>query len=116
MARYKGTRLSLTVRVTSSGRNKGSSALQGLTFESTNADLSIVLQSCAMYWPVGAPRVYAASKLRKKSSETGGSNGVSEAESNEQDAVALLGLRASRHGHLFATITATALTIWHTSV
>lgn len=68
-----------------------------------------------MYWPLGAPRVYAATKPHQKLSQPNGS-GNSEEDAVEKDAAVLLGLRVSRSGRLFATITAKALTIWQTSV
>lgn len=68
-----------------------------------------------MYWPLGAPRVYAATKSRQKLSEPNGEDD-SEGDAVEKDAAGLLGLRVSRSGRLFATITAKALTIWQTSV
>ncbi len=68
-----------------------------------------------MYWPLGAPRVYAATRPRGKLSQPNGTED-SEAEAVDRDAAGLLGLRVSRNGHLFATITTKTLTIWQTSV
>lgn len=68
-----------------------------------------------MYWPLGAPRIYAATKpKRKKPKQDGTENAVDAA--GEEDASALLGHRVSRSGQMFATITATTLIIWQTSV
>ena len=68
-----------------------------------------------MYWPLGAPRVYAASRRRRKS---GG--GIDEEKADdeleERESTNILGLRVARRGHLFVTITHTALTVWQTSV
>lgn len=68
----------------------------------------------AMYWPLGAPRVYAATRRKRKSStpefDEEDSEDVEEKDTN------ILGLRVARNGHLFVTITKTALTVWQTSV
>ena len=67
-----------------------------------------------MYWPLGAPRIFAVNKSRNKSVQR-----IDETPLLDYDGLketAILGLRVSRAGHLFATITATALTIWQTSV
>ena len=68
-----------------------------------------------MYWPLGAPRVYAASRRRRKppiSYEEGGDvDNVEEAGSAK-----IIGLQVARNGHLFVTITETALFVWQTSV
>lgn len=66
-----------------------------------------------MYWPLGAPRVYAASRRKRKPSEN------SEEKENgetEEATSRILGLRVARNGHLFITITETALTVWQTAV
>ena len=63
-----------------------------------------------MYWLLGAPQIFAVNKCRKK---TDGDNPQGHEDFEE---TAILGLQVSRTGHLFATITATALTIWQTSV
>ena len=68
-----------------------------------------------MYWPLGAPRVYAAARPRQKPARTNGTSN-SEGEAEVKDATELLGLRVSRSGRLFATITAKTLTIWQSSV
>ena len=71
------------------------------------------LYTQAMYWPLGAPRVYAASRRKRKSSDN------SEEKENgetEEAASRILGLRVARNGHLFITITETALTVWQTAV
>ena len=75
-----------------------------------------------MYWSLGAPRVYAASKNKKKTADAGEndhediSDGDEPLDSNDPNPAALLGLRVSRNGHLFTTITATTLTVWQTLV
>ncbi|MCJ1436274.1 hypothetical protein MMC27_005652 [Xylographa pallens] len=66
-----------------------------------------------MYWPLGAPRVYAARKLSLPSATENGQKGNQKDE--EEKYSALLGLRVSRNGQHFATITATSLNIWQTS-
>ncbi|KAI9870770.1 MAG: hypothetical protein M1830_003825, partial [Pleopsidium flavum] len=58
-----------------------------------------------MYWPLGSPRIYAASP-RPPDPKTSPDDGSTETD--------LLALRVSRNGHLFATITSTTLTIWQT--
>lgn len=65
-----------------------------------------------MYWPLGVPRIYAAATKRRK--VNGGDDYENEASENQPSA--LLGLRVSRNGHLFATITTTTMTVWQTSV
>ena len=68
-----------------------------------------------MYWPLGAPRVYAASRRRRKPRlEADDEKADDEPENTESRSI--LGLRVARHGHLFVTITDTALTVWQTSV
>lgn len=73
-----------------------------------------------MYWPLGAPRVYAATKGRRKKSSNSADNIEDEEEKAEQtkanEDAAILGLRVSRNGQFFATITSTTLLIWQTSV
>ena len=66
-----------------------------------------------MYWPLGAPRVYAATRRKRKVSE---SNEEKENGETEEAASHILGLRVARNGHLFITITETALTVWQTAV
>ena len=68
-----------------------------------------------MYWPLGAPRVYAATRPRPNASQTDKSSN-SEEEAEEKADKVLLGLRVSRSGHLCATVTAKTLSIWQTSV
>ena len=67
-----------------------------------------------MYWPLNAPRIYSAkgSKRRKL-------HEVKEDDSEDNvdcDDRLILGLRVSRSGHLFTTITTSSLNIWQTSV
>ena len=76
--------------------------------------LDILRWTQVMYWPLGAPRVYAVNKLRKTSAPASDED-QSGNESVVEDNV-IRGLEVSRNGHLFATITQTSLTIWQTSV
>ena len=71
------------------------------------------LSTQAMYWPLGAPRVYAASRRKRKPSDN-----IDEKKNGETEEAAsrILGLRVARNGHLFITITETALTVWQTAV
>jgi hypothetical protein len=66
-----------------------------------------------MYWPLGAPRVYAASRRKRKPPEI-----AEETEKGDLEAAAedIRGLRVARNSHLFVTITETALTVWQTAV
>ncbi|KAL9098869.1 MAG: hypothetical protein Q9163_005546 [Psora crenata] len=66
-----------------------------------------------MYWPLGAPRIYAASRRKRRSQATDNEEKET-AESEESDGV-ILDLRVARNGHLFTTITETTLTVWQTS-
>ena len=66
-----------------------------------------------MYWPLGAPRVYAASRRKRKPSDN---NEGKENGETEEAASHILGLRVARNGHLFITITETTLTVWQTAV
>ena len=66
-----------------------------------------------MYWPLGAPRVYAASRRKRKAN---GNSDEQEDDEAEDAAANFLGLRVARNGHLFVTITETALTVWQTAV
>lgn len=68
-----------------------------------------------MYWPLGAPRVYAASRRKRKASVSHKEEEETE-KVDEGEATNILGLRVARNGHLFVTITETALTVWQTSV
>ncbi|MCJ1382628.1 hypothetical protein MMC17_005741 [Xylographa soralifera] len=66
-----------------------------------------------MYWPLGAPRVYAARKLSLSSPTE---NGQTRTQAHEEEKYsALLGLRVLRNGQQFATITTISLNIWQTS-
>ena len=67
-----------------------------------------------MYWPLGAPRVFAAPK--KRTSPTSNEDSSQSQDDQTEEDPALLGLRVSRNGQLFATITKTALHIWQTAV
>jgi len=79
-----------------------------------NLQLSSLLY-LEMYWPLGAPRVYAASRRRRKTAVRLNDD-TEDGEEDEQASSAILGLRVSRNGLLFATITRTTLTVWQTSV
>ena len=67
-----------------------------------------------MYWPLGAPKVYAAARRKRKS--VASENEEKDSEDVEQKATSILGLRVARNGHLFVTITEDSLTVWQTSV
>ncbi len=69
-----------------------------------------------MYWPLGAPRVYAASRRKRKDPTATNEERVDRDNVEEKESTNILGLRIARHGHLFVTITDTALTVWQTSV
>ena len=66
-----------------------------------------------MYWPLGAPRVYAASRRKRKPSDNSDEKENGE---TEEAASGILGLQVARNGHLFITITETAVTVWQTAV
>lgn len=68
-----------------------------------------------MYWPLGAPRVYAASKRRRKDKPPDDEE-EDEDDAKDNGSPNILGLRVARNGHLFVTITETALTVWQTAV
>ena len=65
-----------------------------------------------MYWPLGAPKVYAAARRKRKNVASENE----EEEDVEEKATSILGLRVARNGHLFVTITENSLTVWQTSV
>ncbi|KAK4694219.1 RAB6A-GEF complex partner protein 1, partial [Lecanoromycetidae sp. Uapishka_2] len=67
-----------------------------------------------MYWPLGAPRVYAASRRKRKTSDLNDEEKEAK-DAEEGEATNILGLRVARNGHLFVTITETALTVWQTT-
>ena len=70
-----------------------------------------------MYWPLGAPKVYAAARRKRKSSASENEEKDSEdVEDVKEQATSILGLRVARNGHLFVTITENSLTVWQTSV
>ena len=99
-----------------------------------------------MYWPLGAPRSYVQQLPLELSSsdpddrpitlvetprasvdetQTGRdeatiarhrTGGPDAAHPREADGGTVLCLRASRHGHVFATITSSSLTVWQTQV
>ena len=70
-----------------------------------------------MYWPLNAPRIYSANKRRRKPRDDDSvSSQQRDAEGEEKENAAILGLKVSRNGHLLTTITETTLTIWQASV
>lgn len=68
-----------------------------------------------MYWPLGAPRIYAASRRRRKAPEDDDKRSDG-ALVDAEDRAAILALRISRNGQLFITVTAATLTVWQISV
>ena len=68
-----------------------------------------------MYWPLGAPKIYAATKRTRKQQEVCNEE-EADTEGESKEDTAILGLQVARNGHLFATITDTTLTIWQSSV
>ena len=68
-----------------------------------------------MYWPLGAPRIYAATKKRRKP-DSDDIEDDSEAESKDRLYAPIIGVRVSRTGHLLTTITEDTLTVWQASV
>lgn len=69
-----------------------------------------------MYWPLGVPQIYAVATRRRNTVRANGDGDYENEASENQHPAALLGLRVSRNGHLFATITTTTMTVWQTSV
>ena len=67
-----------------------------------------------MYWPLGAPRVYAATRRKQKPPVS--EDGEEDGENAQEKATNILGLCVARNGHLFVTITENTLTVWQTSV
>jgi len=68
-----------------------------------------------MYWPLGAPRIYAAARKRRKASEDDEKRDDGELV-KAKDGAAILALHISRNGQLFVTVTAATLTVWQISV
>lgn len=68
-----------------------------------------------MYWPLGAPRVYAAQQSTKQTVRSDDEEGNTSEHETKGDA-SLLGIRVAKNGHYFATITAQTLSIWQTTV
>ena len=68
-----------------------------------------------MYWPLGAPKIYAAHR-RKRKAQDDNDRADEDSESEEQANEPFTGLQLSRHGRRFTTITETALSVWQTSV
>ena len=69
-----------------------------------------------MYWPLGAPQVYAATKGRRKNKTASDGHEGDDEQVTAEEAPAILGLRVSRNGQFIATLTATTLIIWQSSV
>ena len=71
-----------------------------------------------MYWPIGCPQIFGANRPVENSTvgDEEGEGGGDNEDAKDFDPAHLLGLRVSRDGRLFATITAIRLTIWQTSV
>jgi RAB6A-GEF complex partner protein 1 len=92
-----------------------------------------------MYWPINAPKVYAATPTSVPSGSTfesdddcsavtdgegngsplkqkGGRNSRDSRNEHENHNEDILALTVSRNGLMFATITATSLTIWQSKV
>ena len=67
-----------------------------------------------MYWPLGAPRVYAATRRKRKPPVP--EYAEEDSEDVEEKPTNILGLQVARNGHLFVTIAETTLTVWQTSV
>ena len=59
--------------------------------------------------------MYAASRRRRKNYVANDGEEVDD-DAQDEESTNILGLRVARHGHLFVTITNTALTVWQTSV
>ena len=64
-----------------------------------------------MYWPLGPPKIYVATKRLREPLQAR----KDLIQEDERDN-AIIGFRIGRDGNVLATITATALTIWQTSV
>jgi hypothetical protein len=67
-----------------------------------------------MYWPLGTPRAYSVNVPKRRSSTQDDPEEQQENAGTED--AKLLGLKVSRNGHLFVTITAAKLSIWQTTV
>lgn len=70
-----------------------------------------------MYWPLGAPQVYAANKSINTPSDI--SEGAAQQEpqgGSDPQTDPILNLRVSRAGNLLTTITNATLNVWQTSV
>ena len=65
---------------------------------------------------MGAPRIYAYNKSQRRSIERLTQDTDEDEDGEDEASTSILGLRVSRNGHLFATITQTALIIWQTNV
>ena len=68
-----------------------------------------------MYWPLGAPRVYASSRRKRKATTSNDEENEASSVGDEEDAK-ILGLRVARNGHLFITIAENTLIVWQTNV
>lgn len=74
-----------------------------------------------MYWPIGAPKIYAAHKHRacgkaEVVSQDGLDESTEEGQADGHDEQEIIDVRLARGGHLFATITHSSLSIWQTKV
>lgn len=67
-----------------------------------------------MYWPLGTPRVYSINAPKRQTSTQ--DEREEQPDNEDTEDARLLGLRVSRNGHIFVTITAAKLSIWQTSV
>lgn len=71
-----------------------------------------------MYWPIGAPKIYAAHKHTARSKgEDFSHDGLDESANGQagaHDEQEIVDIRLARGGHLFATITRSSLSIWQT--
>ena len=67
-----------------------------------------------MYWPLGAPQIYAAPPRELKLRP--GHDNEEKEEKKNKDAATIQDFMVSRSGHLLATITQTTMSIWQTSV
>ena len=73
-----------------------------------------------MYWPLNAPKVYAAHNGFRRANRGSAKSSAEASTLVGDDALArdstIIGLEVARNGHLFATITAITLTIWQLAV
>ena len=69
-----------------------------------------------MYWPLGTPRTYVVPKRPEFPADDSDDEDQEPASPPMPLDETILGLRVSRNGQIMATITATTLDIWQTSV